>query len=225
MRMHVRALFTVDCAGQLLRVNEPDGGPAPRFFIGWTYEGNLCRFRNDLDPSLIAGLNALCQAQPIGRDTEPGPDQVEPFIICLSRYAPVARIWTGPAYHFPARLPDAGAAIRLTPDTADVLSPWLESWSGDVRSGVPMTAVLENGKAVSVCSSVRITREAHEAGVETHPSFRGRGHAVAAVRAWARIVREMGCAPLYSTSWQNRASLAVARKLGLIQFGNDLHLT
>ena len=32
--------------------------------------------------------------------------------------------------------------------------------------------------------------------------------------AWARAVRASGLIPLYSTSWNNKASLAVARKLG-----------
>ena len=31
--------------------------------------------------------------------------------------------------------------------------------------------------------------------------------------------------PLYSTSWRSEGSLALARKLGLIQFGSDLHIT
>jgi hypothetical protein len=31
--------------------------------------------------------------------------------------------------------------------------------------------------------------------------------------------------PLYSTDWQNEGSLALARQLALIQFGNDLHIT
>jgi hypothetical protein len=35
----------------------------------------------------------------------------------------------------------------------------------------------------------------------------------------------MDSIPLYSTSWQNQASLALARKLGLIQYGADLHIT
>jgi hypothetical protein len=33
--------------------------------------------------------------------------------------------------------------------------------------------VIEEGRAVSVCASARITRAAHEAGVETVPRFAG----------------------------------------------------
>jgi RimJ/RimL family protein N-acetyltransferase len=66
---------------------------------------------------------------------------------------------------------------------------------------------------------------AHEAGVETVPTFRGRGFAAQVVAAWVGAVREMGFVPLYSTSWENEASRSVARKLSLIQFGSDLHIT
>jgi len=72
---------------------------------------------------------------------------------------------------------------------------------------------------------VRVTPVAYEVGVETAPEFRGRGYAAPVVAAWARVVREAGRIPLYSTSWENTASQAVARKLGLVQYGSDLHLT
>jgi len=88
-----------------------------------------------------------------------------------------------------------------------------------------MFAIIEDGRAASLCASVRKTAAAHEAGVETAPSYRGRGHAARAATAWALAVRTMGLVPLYSTSWRNEASRAVARKLGLIHFGNDLHIT
>jgi predicted GNAT family acetyltransferase len=72
---------------------------------------------------------------------------------------------------------------------------------------------------------VRITPLAHEAGVETVPLFRGRGYARAVVAAWSAAVRALGAEPLYSTTWQNMASRAVARALGLVAVGRDLHIT
>jgi len=70
------------------------------------------------------------------------------------------------------------------------------------------------------------TRSAHaaEAGVETLPGFRGRGFAARAVAAWAGAVAGAGLLPLYSSDWSNRASLALAARLGLIRYGVDLHL-
>jgi len=84
--------------------------------------------------------------------------------------------------------------------------------------------VIEKKKAISVCRSVRISAPAHEAGVETLPEFRGKGHATAVVAVWARAVRSLGSEPLYSTSSGNLASQALARKLGLIQYGVDFHI-
>ena len=72
---------------------------------------------------------------------------------------------------------------------------------------------------------MRITPEAHEAGVETSAGARGHGFAVAVVAAWANAVRDLGAEPLYSTSWQNTASQAVARKLNLIPYATDYWLT
>jgi predicted GNAT family acetyltransferase len=117
-----------------------------------------------------------------------------------------------------------GAAIRVTDTNAAVLRPLLEPWFPDVQVGQPMFAVVVGGHAVSVCCSVRETAEAFEAGVETVAAHRRRGYAPRAVTAWAREVRAMGRVPLYSTSWQNEASRAVARALGLIHFGTDLHI-
>jgi hypothetical protein len=39
--------------------------------------------------------------------------------------------------------------------------------------------------------------------------------------AWAAAIRASGRIPLYSTSWSNTGSLAVARKLGLSVYASD----
>lgn len=227
MRLHVGALFTQDAGDRLLATNEPNGGIAPKFFLGRTDEGSLCWLRRDVDLALAADLEALCGAEPTGLDVEPVPVRDAPFIERLSRAAPVARIWTGPAFVVPTNLStsSSSAGVHVTPDSAAVLSPYLEAWRKDVETHAPMVAVLVGQHAVSVCASVRFTTHAHEAGVETHPEFRARGYAAQAVAAWASAVRDRGCVPLYSTSWRNVASRRLAMRLGLVQFGSDLHVT
>jgi RimJ/RimL family protein N-acetyltransferase len=222
MRLHVEALYTCDAAGRLLTVNDSSGAPAPRFFFGCTPNGNSLWFRHDIDTALADDIRQLCESQPTGIDVV----DAEPFIARLSRDEPVRKTWAGPAYHFLATLPSIGSdVVRVTRDNATILSPYLEDWLGDVTTCAPMAAALADGKAVSVCGSVRITPHAHEAGVDTNREFRQRGYATRAVDAWARAVRELGRVPLYSTSWNNTASRALAKRLGLIQFGSDLHIT
>lgn len=225
MRLHVRALFTQDDDGRIVAVNDASRAPAPRFFLGLTAHGRLCWVRRDVGAPLAEELLALCEAQSV--DVELRADAVpsSPFVDCLSRERPVERVWSGPAFECPPGLPADGSAVCVTAANAALLSPYLEDWRVDAEAGVPMAASLHNGAAVSVCCSVRMSDEAHEAGVETHPDFRARGHASRAVRAWARAVRELDCVPLYSTSWDNEPSRALAANLGLVLFGTDLHIT
>lgn len=225
MRLHVAAEFTQDDAGRLVAVNDPQGAPAPRFFLGRTPDGNAWWFRHDIGANLANALQHVCEALPAGLETDAADPSAATFIELLSREGGVQKTWAGPAFVCPSDLPGDASAVLVTSANASVLDPYLDAWRGDVGTTVPMLAVLERGAAVSVCASVRITPEAHEAGVDTHPDFRGRGYAPRAVRAWAKAVHEMGCIPLYSTSWANTASRAVARKLGLRQFGADLHIT
>jgi len=139
----------------------------------------------------------------------------------------VREVWTGPAYRFPDDLPPASTAVvPLTAQNADLLRGGdLEPWLEDIGRSEPLVALVREGRAVSICGSVRITPEAHEAGVETTAGARGHGYAVAVVAAWARAVRELGAEPLYSTSRDNTASQAVARKLNLIPYASDYWLT
>ncbi|HJR33851.1 MAG TPA: GNAT family N-acetyltransferase [Gemmatimonadales bacterium] len=225
MRIHVEALFTRDSAGRLLRVNEPDGNPAPRFFLGRTPEGNEWRFRADLPGHLVAALETAC------RDENPGPELLVPpygakrYEALLAPSAPIVHRWAGPAFCFVGELPPPVAAIPVTEANLDLLRPHLEDWCPDALLRQPALMVLDEGRAVSLCCSVRQSPLAHEAGVETAPAFRGRGYATRAATAWAVAVRRLGRLPLYSTSWQNAASRALAGRLGLERYGTDLHFT
>lgn len=222
--LHVRALFRCDDEGRLVAVNEADGGPAPRFFLGRTADGPRCWFRDDLEASLAHELEALAGSLPPDLPLEEVPALAAPFVKVLEKSEPVTRVWTGPAFLVPEGIRDETGAVAVTPSNAGLLRRHFDEWLGDVEDGLPFAAVLERDHAVSICYSPRITAEAHEAGLKTAPGYRGRGYAGAAVAAWAGLARDRGCIPLYSTSWENRASRAVARKLGLSQYGADLHV-
>lgn len=223
MRFHVEALFTHDETGCLVRVNEPDGAPAPRFFLGRTVDGSVLRFRHDVDHDVRRELQAASEDDLLRGQVVDSPTSAARYEEILARFAPVQRTWVGPAFCFPHELPTTTGTILVTEANAKLLQPLLQAWIPDVRLCQPMVALTVNGQAVALCSSVRRTT-AHEAGVETVSAYRGRGYAPRVVTAWARAVRDMGHVPLYSTSWQNDASRAVACKLGLIRFGNDLHI-
>jgi GNAT acetyltransferase len=225
MHAHVEALFTHDAEGQLLRVNESNGAPAPRFFLGRTTDGLVVRFRHDVDHATRRELEAAVDADVLGAcgsDSAFSPTRYEDI---LARSARVERTETGPAFAFPPDLRAPGETIVVSDANVDILRRYLEPWVPDVQLSAPLVALTVDGHAVSVCGSVRRTDMAHEAGVETAAQFRGRGYAAQVVTGWANAVREMNRVPLYSTSWRNEASRTVARKLALIHFGSDLHIT
>lgn len=226
MKRHVHALFTRDDKGRLLRVNEPDGDEAPRFFLGRTSAGNVWRFSFELPESLTERLESVCQREPVVDAIREEPAGLSEYLSLLETHAPVKKVSSGPAYFFPSEFaPPSTKAVFVTNNNVDVLRPGLEDWIPDVPCRQPFLAILNEGHAVSVCCSVRITAEAHEVGVETLNHFRGRGCASDVVNQWATEVLKMGVMPLYSTSWQNVASQGVARRLGLVQYGTDFQVS
>ena len=226
MAIHVHALFTHDAHSRLLVVNEPGGGPpAPRFFLGRTRGGNLWRFRSDLPEALVEELEALCADEPVGEEFNAKPRHVEAYVRLLGTHAPVQELSAGPAYRFSEYFEPSMPLLAITEANADMLRGGFEKLVAELPDWQPFLAILEGGRAASVCRSVRITPDAHEAGVETLPDSRGKGYAREVVAGWARSVRSTGATPLYSTSWENTASRAVARKLRLALYGADFHIT
>lgn len=222
MARQAATLYRLDREGRLLAVNEAGEPPAPRLFIGRTWERNLWHTRHDLPEELSGAIDAL-----IAR--EPPPVNLRDPLRCdgevralLEAHAPITGVWFGPAWWCPpqvaARQPLATA--RLTEPTA--LQRHFPGWARDFATSQPCVAVLDDDDAVAVCCSSRVSSVAAEAGANTLEGYRRRGYAAAAVAGWAEAVREDGRIPLYSTSWENVASQGVARALGLIPYGADL---
>jgi hypothetical protein len=103
----------------------------------------------------------------------------------------------------------------------------LKHWIPDLGQRRPFVVSLtpDRAGAAAVCASARMNPAAHEAGVETAKAHRHNEHAANAVSAWAALVRKTGALPLYSTSWTNLASQAVARKTEMNRYGVDYHVS
>lgn len=208
-----RVLYTCDEHGRLISVNEDDGPPAPRLWVAWNEHGLVWRVRHDVAPQLATELGEI-----LGQ-ARPGAAMAEPACAAELRalLAPLGEQHAEIEYECPREL--GGDAIQLGPENLELLQRWLPSWRYYATIGLPMTAIVLDGAAVAVCACVRRPDDgATAAGCETHPDFRGHGHAAMATAAWARAVRDRGLVPLYGTSWQNLASQRVAAKLGLVPY-------
>lgn len=223
LALQITTLFLVDSQQRLQSINEPDPPPAPRFFLGRTSEGNLWRFRADLPREAIERLDTLCRAEPLRSPQPSPPEHYDEIRAVLGSYAPIAGEYRGPAYLLPPIAQAPPQVARLSPAQAHLVHhtfPWLVGWLANPANG-PVAAVLEQGSAVSVCFCSRITPQSAEAGIETLEAYRGKGYASAAVAGWAAAVQQTGRLALYSTSWGNHASQAVAKRAGALLYGED----
>lgn len=221
MRARFRAHYRFDERGRMVALNQWDGGEAPRFYLGRSTGGAIWGFGASVSDELAVALGALAAS---AQESDAGPREPAQAAAYERLLAPVKRRWAGPAYRFPADVSHRSAAVPISADNADLLSGALADWLPDIPHRHPFMAAVEDGRAVAVCASVRISDTVHEAGVETLPRYRRRGHATDAVAGWAAAVRAMGAEPVYSTSWSNPASLAVARRLRLVPIGVDFNL-
>jgi RimJ/RimL family protein N-acetyltransferase len=177
-------------------------------------------------PDVVRALEELAAAEPASDDLSAEPATLAAFREVLGD-DPESRPYAGPAYRFPEALGGVSGVTRITPEIVRLVEEMGPSWQGfaqELAGREPCWAVMEDGVVASICFSARLSERAAEAGVETMPLYKGRGYAGRVVMAWAHSVRAGGRIPLYSTSWENRASRAVARKLGLIQYATDLSL-
>jgi hypothetical protein len=225
MRIHLDALYTHDVNGRMEHVNEARGPRAPRVFIGRTAVGHELRWRSDVSESTVSAIRDLLDQEPSDAQISQQPHCGEAIVALLARESPIVRVWSGPAYRIDVKqLPSAPLAVRVTEANADLLRTFPD-WRDEVNERQPFVVAVENDAAAALCCSVRITSAAHAAGAETLVAARRRGMASQAVAEWARAVDELGAIALYSTWWDNVASQAVARRLGMKLIGVDFHVT
>ena len=245
--LHLRTLYTLDGAGRIVSTREPGATPGPLFSLVRGPDECAWAVRMDVPPAAAQELDLLARTEPPIPDLRIPPLHAERYMAILLEFAPTQdslRQQGGPAFAFPdgpgpafggygglgglggcgpnGNNAAAADGVAVVEDER-ALERYFRGWvPGEIAAGrAPLMAIFVEGHPVSICFSARNTPEAAEAGLETAASFRGRGFGPRVTAAWARRIRDSGRIPLYSTDWTNQASLAVARKLGLIAYASN----
>lgn len=225
--LHMDVLYEVNASGRIAAPRNADGVP-PLFHLVRTRQGNHWLIGARVPRTHWEHLEAVLAYEPVISDcaqAEVSRPDLRAIRAVLGDGNGSLREHRGPAFVFPDSLPSSPRAALLVDAKQIPLEDrfaWLRT-AGEASH--PIVAVrAEDGQLASICHSARSTSVAAEAGVETAERYRRRGYGLAAVAAWATAVRRNGRVPLYSTSWENVASLALARRLELICWGEDLHV-
>lgn len=226
LSLQLGALYRHDVAGRITHFNgfPHDDGPAPFLFFGRTRFGNLWRVRAGLPDALVRDLFRWAASESVSEDLEAKPERFAVMRSRLEEFVTVEIEWGGPAFRFPEETPGVGEARPLTLEELPLFADWLPEHGGTAADRAPIFGVMREGRPVSVAYCATVPGAASEVGVQTAPAWRGHGFAAQVVAGWAREMQRRAVVPLYSTGWDNAASRAVARKLGLICYGSDLHL-
>ncbi|HEY4751714.1 MAG TPA: GNAT family N-acetyltransferase, partial [Candidatus Limnocylindrales bacterium] len=228
---HADVLFDIDAEGRLTRVNEPDpeGGP-PVVFVARGRRATLARFRDDVPAEVSSRLGAIARELPAWDGGHGDLADYEPLLAAVREWA-VNRgdeVSHGPAFRFvdsaSAPQPARDDLLLVVASNAHLLDRHFPYTRSVLASRSPVTGIVRDGAIVSACYCARRRPTACEAGVATAEDYRGAGLAVPVVAAWAEAARAAGMTPLYSTTWDNEASLRVAAKLGLDAYADTLSL-
>lgn len=193
MEHHVNVLFRHDQDNRIRVVNEPPYEVAPKIFIGGTKFGNVLRFSNTLDGSLIHKL----EQQVVG-EKNPGIDLGKLIKIYLTYYQ-IDDLSMGPAYVFPVVRDRVNPieVIQVTDENKEILKEGFPYTFEDFEFKQPCFGIVKNSRLVSLCCSARQTNLAAEASVYTHKDYRGRDYGMSVTNQWAKEVQKQGRIALY----------------------------
>ena len=208
----VDAMFQHDGLGRLT-------GAAPLLHIVRTPHHVICRCHAEMPESTVAEVAAVAAA-PRGR---PGAwaEEYARYLTLAASVSTLASVRAGPLFQFPESLGAQPDCVAINGENSELLVGSLDAWVEDAEDGTLMVAALADGRAASVCASVRASEHVHCAGVATAPNYRGHGLAGRAVIGWATMVRESGAEPFYATTFDNVPSQKVAGRLGPRLIGSE----
>ena len=216
--LQLRTLFVLNEKGRITGTREPDPLRGPRFSLIRSASSCAWAVRHDMTDEVAARVDSLAREERPAVDFEDEPIHADQYVSLLR-----GRIDSGPAFTFPENSAPTTGLVSI--DDITPLLRYFHGWTKtEIPERLPIIGIIEDGHAISVCFCARRSESAAEAGIETAEQFRGRGLASRVAAAWAAAIRATGRLPIYSTSWSNKPSLAVARKLGLVTCANDWNL-
>ena len=221
--LYLQSLFLFDHRGRCRAVNEPGEPRPPRLTVTRTTEGTRWATRDDVPDAIAKRIDALIGDGPAHEDLEARPPYTAAVREALGEHAPVADEGSGPCFAIESLGPQpAGPVVRIEGAERDLLAGfpgWDLQDATELDESQPCFGVVDGDRAASICFSSRRPLAAVEAGGETLDGHRRRGYATRVVYAWAAELLRQGRVPLYSTSWDNAASRAVASRLRMRFYG------
>ncbi|MCX5975874.1 MAG: GNAT family N-acetyltransferase [Coprothermobacterota bacterium] len=217
-------LFKTNAAGELIGANEPaeaDTEPAPAIYVCYAKGRFLLKHRAGAPESWINNLKEVLSRVD---GTAEVPHAEIRALICKSAlgHVDIAEIESGPAFYISQMPATTSGVFEINQWNREVLEPHFGYTHRHLDQLQPCIAKVIDDKAVAICRTVRRSSLGLEGGVDTTLEFRKRGFGAQTVAFWAARVWSGGLIPCYSTSWRNKASLALARKLGMIQYATDI---
>lgn len=188
--------------------------------MGRTRDRRYLKFHQDLPQRARVALEQIADQDRAEFDAPPNTIEAYLEVIRTHTIVPLTS-WFGPAYCFSAASSDQSEITLVTPNNRQVLKEMPE-WVDDINHEQPMVAWIENEVALGVCASVRKCDPAEAAGLDVLERARMRGIGQKLATAWASLVQAKGKIAMYSTSSDNVASQAVARRLGLELLGSSI---
>lgn len=218
-RLHLDSLYRLDGRGRIVEVREPYPPPPPRFVLFRSCDEVLPLVGADLPDALADQLLASAASEPLSPKSE--PLHLARYRDLLGAHRPIEREYSGPSLYLPGPFVAAAGVEKIDADTVDLLRQHFPDEARDFEARRPIYVAVEGGVAAAICFSSRDFGPGTPAGVFTVEAYRGQGHALRVASAWAAEVARLGAVPLYGTTWDNAASLAIAARLGAVTLGSD----
>lgn len=196
--------------------------------IGTAADGQVCVVGRDVPDSLAADLADVVASAPVRADASRPPAALDRCQRMLGDALDPVELSSGPSYLISGLIGAESTVDIVGSGDADIdvlraANPG--NWEPDEWDGLldgtlgPWAMAIHHDQVIAICHTPARSDQGAEAGVWTHPDFRGRGHAAAVTAAWAAIMAPAGQYLFYSTFADNLSSQRVAARLGLRPIG------